>query len=243
MIAAVAVSSLAINACTSLTGGGSSSIDADAAAILKASCDKIAAAEQFTFAAKRTVDPELVEGRKVKLSARIDGAVKRPNKIYGRSSDSTSTMRFYYDGADVTLYDETAGHYAVAAGGSSIDKTIDKIAEKFNFTPPLADLLVGDPYRGLSRRAKSGKLVGTGSVNGVKCQHIILNHDAIDVDVWIATKDSLPRRFVITFKETEGNPQLKADLTRWNLNANLADSKFDFTPPKDAQKIDMVPVN
>jgi len=239
--ASVILTCIGLVGCAGITGGGGTSIDSDAAAILKATCDKLASAQQFTFRGTRTVDPDLVPGRKLKVEGRIEGAVARPNRFSGLSSGSNSTQRFYYDGENVTLYDPKANHYATVPGSNTIDRTIDKIVANWNFHPPLTDLLVSDPYASLSKRATSGKLVGTETLRGTKCHHIAVTQDAVDFDVWISASDNLPRRMVITFKAIEGSPKVKADISSWNLNPELSASQFDFTPPKGAQKIEMVP--
>jgi hypothetical protein len=233
---------MAIAACSSLTGGGSSAIDPDAATVLKAMSDKLAAAQQFTFKGTRTVDPALAQGgRDVKLNARLQGAVARPNKISASAADSRSTRRFIYDGENVTLYNPDANHYATVPGGSDIDKTIDKIVENWNFHPAMADLLVSDPYASLSKRATSGKLVGTEKVRGINCHHITVTQEALDWEAWISASDHLLRRFVITFKGVEGSPKVRVEITEWDLDPTLSASQFTFTPPKGAQKIEMVP--
>ena len=53
MLAISVIVMLAISGCTTLPDGGSSAIDADAAAILKATSDKLASAKQFTFEGRR----------------------------------------------------------------------------------------------------------------------------------------------------------------------------------------------
>ncbi len=64
-----------------------------------------------------------------------------------------------------------------------------------------------------------------------------------DADVWIAITDHLPRKFVATFKDREGSPQLTVDFSDWNLAATLEESTFVFDPPRDAEKIVMTTVD
>ena len=84
---------------------------------------------------------------------------------------------------------------------------------------------------------------GLESLNGVECERVTLTGEIADADVWIAITDHLPRRFVATFKDREGGPQLKVDFSDWNLAAKLEDSIFVFEPPQDAEKILMVTVD
>ena len=36
---------------------------------------------------------------------------------------------------------------------------------------------------------------------------------------------------------------MRTDISSWDLEANLAESNFTFTPPEGAQEIEMVPIN
>ena len=92
------------------------------------------------------------------MNAHIEGAVKRPSRMAGRVTGGGSTRSFYYDGSTVTLHDSGPNHYAVVDGARTLDRTIDQIAAQYNFTPPLADLLVSNPGGSLGRNATSGTL-------------------------------------------------------------------------------------
>ena len=239
----IAAAAAGLSGCTTLTGGGAMTIDDDAAKVLKAMSDKLASAQQFTFEARRTLDPALVAGRRIKTSATIQGAVARPDRFAGISTGGGATQKFFYDGKNVTLYDAGPNHYATVPGESTIDRMVDQIVDRWGFHPPMTDLIVSDPYASLSRRATSGKLVGDEYANGVKCHRVAVTQDAVDFDIWISVKDQLPRRMVVTFKNFEGNPQSRVEIKRWNLNPKLSSSQFNFTPPKNAQEIEMVPAD
>jgi hypothetical protein len=225
--------------CASLNGGGISRLDADADAALRAMSDKLSAAEQLSFEVSRKIDPSLVPGGKVGLNARIKGAAMRPNKLAATSTANGVTRRFYYDGESVTLQNVEMNHYATVPGARSIDKTIDKIAERWDFNPPMADLLVSDPYHSLTRTVSGGKLADGGSVGGEACKRISATGETVDWDLWLAKSDDLPRKFVITVKGRPGSPQVELRIRNWDLAPKLDAGQFTFTPPKGAQEIEM----
>jgi hypothetical protein len=45
---------------------------------------------------------------------------------------------------------------------------------------------------------------------------------------------------VITTKEMASQPQFTVSMTKWNLDPKLTDQLFEFTPPKDAKKVDFL---
>jgi len=227
--------------CTSMNMGGSTTIDADADALLRKMSDKLSSAKQFTVRGTRSTDPALVEGRNIKQHTKIEGSIIRPDRISAKASSGGLTRRFIYDGNDVTLYDVEMNHYATVKGASTIDRTIDKIIEKWDFHPPMTDLLVSDPYRSLTSGADDGKIIGNQSINGVRCQRIAVTRKVVNWEIWIANNDHLPRKLVITFKDLPDQPRVQLVFREWNLNPKLKNSQFIFDPPKDAIEIEMAP--
>ncbi len=238
---ALLAASLQMTACTSMKPDSAANIDDDAGAALREMSGKLASAQQFTVKGSRTVDPALLPSRKLKRSAKIKAAVIRPNRIAASSTSGGLTRRFIYDGQDVTLYDLEMNHYATVRGASTIDRTIDKIIEHWDFHPPMADLLVGNPYRSLTRGALSGKTNGTQWIGGVKCQRIAVSKEAVDWEIWIADSDHLPRKLEITLKNQTGAPKVRLLFHQWDLNPQLEESQFTFDPPKEAVEIEMAP--
>jgi hypothetical protein len=111
--------------------------------------------------------------------------------------------------------------YATVSLAGTIDDMVNALDERYGFTPPLADFVVNDPYRKFSTQIQSSLDKGKEAVNGLECDHLTLTGEIADADVWISIADHLPRRFVATFKDREGSPQLKVDFSDWNLAATL----------------------
>ena len=56
--------------------------------------------------------------------------------------------------------------------------------------------------------------------------------------MWITdTPQPLPLRVVITYRSAPGQPQFRADFSKWNLSPSIAEGDFAFTPPTDARQI------
>ena len=102
---------------------------------------------------------------------------------------------------------------------------------------------MNDPYQKFATQIQSSVYKGKEAVNGVECDRLAFTGEIADADVWIAIADHLPRRFVATFKDRDGSPQLNVDFSDWNLAATLDESSFVFDPPAGAEKIVMATVD
>jgi hypothetical protein len=64
----------------------------------------------------------------------------------------------------------------------------------------------------------------------------------VDWQIWLEDGPRpLPRKVVITYKESAGHPQYTSLLSNWNLSADVPDSAFAATIPKDAKKVEFGP--
>lgn len=208
--------------------------------LLKQMSEKLAKANKLSFKVERKLDAALVEGRNVAEDAQIEISVSRPGKFTAKSDSKDNVRQVFFDGANVSIYDETMNLYATAPAPGTIDEMVAKVNEKYGFTPPLAEFILSDAYRALAPQIKTKTYKGKETVGGVECHHVTLGGDEADSELWIGVADLLPRKLVATFKNREGNPKLEANFSDWNLAASLDDKIFAFVPPKDAEKVEMV---
>ncbi len=202
--------------------------------------EKLAGANKLSFRVDRKLDAALVEGREIPENAQIEIAVSRPNKFLAKSDSKDNVRHIFFDGQNVSIYDETMKLYATVPVPGSIDEVVARVDEKYGFTPPLAEFILSDSYGALGRHINSKSYNGKESIEGVECHRLKLGGEVADSELWIGSADLLPRRLVATFKDREGNPKLEANFSNWNLASSHDDNIFAFVAPKDAEKIDMV---
>ena len=208
--------------------------------ILRQMSEKLAGARQLTFKASRQVDPALADSSPLAVSAEIEVAVSRPDKVKAQAASDLGVRRFYSDGQNFSLLDETMKLYATVPMSGSIDEMVGRLDEKFGFTPPLAEFVLNDPYQRIKEQVQSSAYRGKEAVNGAECHHLALTGQVADAELWVSVSDHLPRRLVAVFKDREGSPHLKMDFSDWDLSAKLEDASFVFEPPKDAEEVKMV---
>ena len=201
---------------------------------------KLGQAKKLSFKVDRKLDAALAEGRNIAESAQIEISVSRPGKFQANSNSKDNARQIFFDGQNLSIYDETMKLYATAPVAGTIDEAVAKVDAKFGFTPPLAEFILSDPYKALNPQIKSKTYKGKETIAGVECHHLSLVGEVADSELWIGAADLLPHKLVATFKDREGSPQLQADFSGWNLAPTLDDKLFTFVAPKDAEKIEML---
>ncbi len=122
-----------------------------------------------------------------------------------------------------------------------IDAAMDYAMEKYDVTVPIVDLIFSDPYAILTENVWSGFYVGKNYVQGVICHQLAFSQELIDWQIWIEDSVSpVPRKLVITYKQLEGSPQYISYLSNWDFNPRLPDMVFEFVPPVNARKVDVI---
>ncbi len=215
-------------------------------AILKQMSDKLVSAQQFTFKATREISGAAAASKGLQAKADMEVQVKRPNGLLAKSTSKDDVRTMVADGQTFTVSDVKENMYAVAPMRASLDALPAQLAAKYGFVPPLADLVISNPYRDIKHRAQSisygGKATyrsGFLGLNSVECHRLMLTGKVADAELWIAVSDSLPRKLTATFK---AGGTLNIEFKDWNLNASIPAQAFVFTPPAGAQAIPMVTV-
>jgi hypothetical protein len=197
--------------------------------VLKAMSDYMKSVKQFSFRGKISFDEILPSGQKIQYSAENQVAIRRPDRVYAEMQGDMGSRRFWYDGEKATLVDGGLGVYATVDDvPPELGALMDHLMEKYNFSPPLADIVYPDLYEALIDNVQFGIYVGLHDVEGVRCHHLAFVQKYIDWQIWI--EDGLqmvPRKVVITYKALPESPQYAAILTDWDLNARFSDILFD----------------
>jgi len=169
--------------------------------------------------------------------------IKRPNKVRIDIKNRDGNERnFYFDGNTITLYDKDQNVYAEVNKKGNIDQAFDYYMDVLHMPLPLAELFSKDHPFDLKQEITSSTYLGNSTVNGISCDDLAYRTDDIDMQIWIEKqKNPLPQRFVLTYNNSPGKPQYRAQFKNWDLSPKVPDSLFKFKPPKDAEKIQFSP--
>jgi len=219
-------------------------VDPKADAILRKMGETLAGAKQFTFESHDMSDQTSPTGQKIQVAKTVNVAVRRPDKLAATVEGDQESLRYVFNGKQLGIVNAREKCFALQDMPGNLDQMFDALALKYGITAPLSDLLFSDPYKAMTERVRSGEYLGVHDVLGTKCHHLAFRQDGIDWQIWIEDSDKpLPRKVVITHKELPGYPQFMALLGKWNLDAQIPDEAFAFSPPQDSKRVDLQPLD
>jgi len=146
-----------------------------------------------------------------------------------------------YNGSEISFFSIRENKYATKSKTGTLDDFLNLLVEELEVEIPLAQVGYKDFPEIIMEKIDTGSIVGESTVAGILCDHLTFRNDQTDFQIWIRKSgDPLPVRWVITYKQNEGQPQFWTQFIEWNLNPKIDDSTFSFTPPKGAERIQFV---
>lgn len=176
-------------------------------------------------------------GQKLQFSGTTTYRVRRPNGFQIDSRTDRRHRQFFYDGRTFTVYSPRMDFYAQTQAPATIREVVEVVQDRYDISLPLSDLFYwGSPEADMSNVTQAST-IGFARIGDADTTQYAFRQGDVDWQVWIQEGDRpLPRKVVITSRESEGQPQFTADLS-WNLNPRLAASTFAFTPNAQARQI------
>ncbi len=212
--------------------------------ILRAMGNYLKTASEFSFETEVTFDQVLSDGQKLEFGRSAHVSVRRPDGLQANVSGDLANERVWYDGKRFTLLDVDKAVYSTVDVPGSIDSALDHMASVYGVVSPVADVVYSDPYAILIENVTSGVYVGQHIVRGVATHHLAFTQDNIDWQLWVEDgARPVPRKVVIDYKEVPSHPQYTAWLSNWDFYPRLPDSLFQFVPPNDSRRVELVADN
>lgn len=183
-------------------------------------------------------------GQKLQFSRQSVVDLQRPNRLRIIARGEPADRRSYYDGKKVSILDEGANVYTQVDVPNTMDGMFDMMMTRYGVAVPLTDLLVSDVYDNLMGGVLTGRDLGSCRIGPFRCQHLAFTQKEVDWQLWIEEgAEPWPRRLTVTYKDLPMAPQYTVTLTKWDKDVALSDKDFEFTPPKDADKVEMEPID
>lgn len=216
-------------------------VEPKADALLQRMSSDLAALKTFSVDTQNSTEVVTKEGEKIAMIAGSTVSAERPNKLRTDRAGALADITFYYDGHKVTIWGKRAKLYATTSAPPTLDQTIDFVRDKLDIDAPAADLLGSNPYQALMEDVVSGRYIADEPIGGRMCHHLAYRGHETDWQIWIADgPQALPCRFEITSKNVSGQPEYIATMTNWQINPQLPDNEFTFTPPPGSARIDFL---
>jgi hypothetical protein len=216
-------------------------IDPKADALVRKMSSYLAGLKAFSFDANNVTEVVRDNGEKFQFMASSHVDVVRPNKLKSERRGEKADVSFYYDGKTMTIYGSRAKLYAQAPAPPTLDEAIDCARDRLGVEAPAADLLFSSAYDTLMGDVQSGILIGPATVDGVATQHVAFRAKSVDLQLWIEDSDTpFPRRYVLTTKDVQGEPEFEVSLSNWKTSPTMADETFAFTPPAGSNRTEFI---
>ncbi|MCI0441826.1 DUF2092 domain-containing protein [bacterium] len=204
--------------------------------IIKKMSDKLSSAKTFSFSTSEVHTKVKLSGKKTDVKLAREALVRRPNG-FRYSFQGGREWDIWYDGKFLTAVSDKEKGFIQASMPPTIDETLDEIADRFDINMPVSDLMYSSPYDSFTGSNSKGGVVGTQSVEGKLCDHLVYKSDAVDWELWVGKNDSLPYQLILNYKDDPRNPTQQIIFKNWNLNAQATDKDFAFNIPQGYQRI------
>jgi hypothetical protein len=216
-------------------------IDDQARSLMKSACEYLRDKQAFSVHGEATFEEVLRGGRQIQRSRGVTLLLKRPDRLRAEIAGDKGRREFYYDGKSVTIADIDAKVYGRFDAPASIEAMLDDAQARFAVTLPFDDLASRDPCGALKTRVEHGWYLGEHYFAGQRYHHLLLSSPVVDLQVWLPTSGPpLIRKLVITYKNEPGTPLYGVVFSDWNFTPEVDETKFAYTPPPDAHRIEFV---
>lgn len=213
--------------------------DRSARALLLRMADFMARAPAMSLTMRSSYDAIQEDGQRIEFGERRHLQMQRPDKLrvdVERSDGERGTVVF--DGRWITAFKPAENVYARVKKVGTVDQALVYMVRDLRATLPLARMFTTRFPADLDKRTTAVSFVEECTLFDVPTDHIAVKTADVDMQLWIATgAEPLPRRVVVTYKSSPGEPQFRADLSDWSVKAKLDAAAFAFVPPPGAEQI------
>ncbi len=206
--------------------------------------DFMKANQELAFEARVTYESVQESGQKLQFDMLQRVAMRKPDQIFWVTlRDDASVDSAWYDKGRFSMIRQPANVWAQIRVPGGIAEMVGELVADYKVDVPFPDVLSGDPQKlWLGDEITSVWYVGEAWVNGRWTDHVAIRKLGIDVQIWVQQGDPFPAKLAIVFTEDEGMPGYTARFSKWSTTLPADPSLFQFTPPPEAERIDVVPV-
>ena len=169
--------------------------------------------------------------------------LRGPDRMAVRSRGEKGNKGYWYNGDYITWYSYDENNYVTIPAPDTIIGTIDSLNTTFGFRFPAADFFYPAFGDDLLEEFDTLKFAGIKTLGNTEYFHIIAENETYNFQLWIENGAYyLPKKYLIIRK----SPQLAMEegtFDSWITNSSMPDEIFEFTPPKNADLIDIMPKN
>lgn len=206
--------------------------------------DFMKANQELAFEARVTFESVQESGQKLQFEMLQRVVMRKPDQIFWVTlRDDATVDSAWYDNGSITMLRQPANAWARIYMPGDIAEMVQELVSDYVVDVPFPDLLSGDPQElWLGDDVASIWYVGEAWVEGRWTDHVAIRKPGVDIQIWVQQDDPFPAKTAIVFTEDEGMPGYTARFGKWSTTLPADPTLFQFTPPPEAERIDVVPV-
>jgi hypothetical protein len=213
-------------------------LEPKALALLKAMCDKLAAAKAMSFTAVVLYESPSAFGPPLVYSTRSVVTMQRPDKLRVIQSADGPATEFYYDGKTMTAFAPAENLVASGPAPATIDATLEKAFDDAAIYYPFTDVIVADPYKDLSDGLQIAFYIGQSKViDATTTDMVAFANGGVFAQIWIGADDKLPRKLRAVYLNDPSKLRHDLNLFDWKLDPKVPANAFATPKAAGATKI------
>ncbi|BCG00420.1 hypothetical protein PPGU19_049880 [Paraburkholderia sp. PGU19] len=202
-------------------------LDQHALDVIKAACERLAAAKSMAFMAIVSYESPSRLGPPLIYSTKSEVIMQRPDKLRVITLSDGPRSEFYYDGKTMTAFSPAENLVAVTDAPPTIDDALKKAYDIGAIYFPFTDVIVADPYKDIADALKIAFYIGQSSVvDNTTTDMVAYVTGDVFVQAWIGTEDKLPRRIDAVYLNDPARLRHVVALTNWVLDPPFAPDAF-----------------
>ncbi len=217
----------------------------DGREVVRRLTDFMSGQQEFATEAVVTYGALQESGQKLHFDLLQRMAVRKPDKLHWvtLNDDGTTDSAWFSDGT-FTLLKQPANVWGQIDVPHTIPEMVDRLVGEYDLDVPFRDILAGDPAEiWLGEDVTSVWWVGEAWVEGYWTDHVAVRKPGVDFELWVRKRgDPFLAKIAIAFTDEQGQPTYVARFRKWETSVAAVVTDFTFTPPPDAEQIEVVPV-
>jgi len=206
--------------------------------ILKAACDRLAAARTMKFTAVVSYESPSRLGTPLVYTTQSEVILQRPDKLRVITSADGPASEFYYDGKTMTAFAPAENLIAIAEAPPTVDAALQAAYDLTGTYYPFTDVVVADPYKDITDGLILAFYIGQSKVvGGTTTDMIAYANNDVFVQAWIGAEDKLPRRLRAVYRSDPARLRHQMELSDWQLDLAVPADAFVAKGAESAKPI------
>jgi len=195
--------------------------------ILKAACDRLAAARTMSFTAVVTYESPCRFGTPLAYTTKSEVTLQRPDKLRVITIGDGPASEFYYDGKTMVAFAPAENLVATADAPPTIDAALKAAYDSAAIYYPFTDVIVADPYKDMSDGLILAFYIGQSKVvGGTTTDMIAYANNEVFVQIWIGAEDKLPRMLRGVYRSDNAHLRHQLEFSNWQLDIAVPADAF-----------------